>query len=220
MKGIEVGGVYQSNNCGEFVVTAIKGHLDICVRFIKTGYECVVAAGAVRRGKIKDRLCPVVYGRGFIGEGRYVTQERTSEGVVLTKSYRVWARMLERCYYQKSLKARPTYIGCEVCEEWLNFQTFAAWHEQNYVEGYQLDKDILSGCARGKLYSPATCCFVSSQQNIEHSRARHYQLTNPEGEVVRVFNLSKFARENGLNRGHLCDVSHGHRRYHKGWTAA
>ena len=145
MKGIDVGGVYQSNKCGEFVVIAIKGHLDVCVRFIKTGYECVVAAGTARNGGIKDRLYPSVYGRGFFGDGKYATRELAGCKSVYTRAYRAWNGMLERCYYQKSLKARPTYIGCEVCDEWLNFQVFAEWHERNYVEGYQLDKDVLSG---------------------------------------------------------------------------
>lgn len=79
------------------------------------------------------------------------------------KSYIAWNRMLDRCYDEEYKKKTPTYIGCSVCEEWLHFSKFKEWYDKNYVEGYDLDKDLLF---RGnKVYSPETCCFVPPEIN-------------------------------------------------------
>ena len=79
------------------------------------------------------------------------------------KSYYHWKSMLQRCYDKKSHKARPTYIGCSVCNEWLSFSVFKEWFDKNYVEDYHLDKDILF--KGNNIYSPETCCFVPQRIN-------------------------------------------------------
>lgn len=73
----------------------------------------------------------------------------------------------------KTQKCRPTYIGCQVCDEWKVFSNFKAWMEQQDWEGKELDKDLLfSG---NKTYSPETCVFVSSAVNnfiLDNGRCR------------------------------------------------
>ena len=81
----------------------------------------------------------------------------------VTKSARAWNNMKQRCYSEKYQTKYPTYIGCYVCEEWLNYDTFKEWFNKNYVEGYVLDKDIL--VEGNKVYSPQTCCFVPQMIN-------------------------------------------------------
>lgn len=76
--------------------------------------------------------------------------------------YRTWHSMLRRCYSDWYLSRNPTYVGCEVDEEWLTFSKFKAWMEKQDWEGKQLDKDILGN---GKLYSQHTCCFISRKVN-------------------------------------------------------
>lgn len=73
-------------------------------------------------------------------------------------SYQYWLNMLERCYSQKYHNRKPTYNGCTVCEEWLYFTNFKKWFDENYREGFHLDKDIL--VKGNKIYSPSECCFV------------------------------------------------------------
>jgi hypothetical protein len=91
-----------------------------------------------------------VYGVGFIGTGTY---SRKSHIIY----YRLWARMLERCT-TKYWIVYPSYNGCTVTKSWHNFQNFAKWCDEKYVDGQVLDKDlILSG---NKIYSPSTCCFL------------------------------------------------------------
>lgn len=82
-----------------------------------------------------------------------------------------WSNMLRRCS-EDYWEIKPTYANCCVCEEWKRFSNFLAWFNDNYVEGWHLDKDLL---VRGnKEYSPNTCCFVPPQVNsFLTTRAMH-----------------------------------------------
>ena len=71
--------------------------------------------------------------------------------------------MLWRCYDPKFHLKEPSYIGCTVCDDWLLFSNFKEWFDKNYIEWYQLDKDIL--VKGNKVYSPQTCCFVPKEIN-------------------------------------------------------
>ena len=101
-----------------------------------------------------------IYGIGFIGVGNYKSRNKTGH----TKAYNAWAAMLQRCYDSKLHLRNPTYKECSVIEEWYNFQNFAGWFEKNYIDGYQLDKDLL--IKGNKIYSPETCCFVPKEINL------------------------------------------------------
>ncbi len=81
-----------------------------------------------------------------------------------TKVYACWLAMKNRCTNEKFLEKNPQYRGVTLAKEWEDFQVFASWYERNYVEGWQLDKDIL--CVEGKRYSPETCVFVPQEVNI------------------------------------------------------
>ena len=74
------------------------------------------------------------------------------------KAYRDWNNMLQRCYGKSNFPSKPAYKECVVCEEWHSFLKFREWFDENYVEGYFLDKDIR--CIGNKVYSPQTCCYV------------------------------------------------------------
>lgn len=74
-------------------------------------------------------------------------------GVSNTNSYRKWRNMLTRCYSERDV----SYIGTTVCEEWLTFSVFKQWFDENYVEGWELDKDLLTNQCK---YGPDTCIFV------------------------------------------------------------
>lgn len=98
-----------------------------------------------------------VYGVGSLGQGIYSSTNST-------KTYKIWISMLDRCYSEKTQLKHKSYVGCTVCQEWLDFQNFARFYELTYKEaGWQLDKDILG---KGlSLYSPQTCCFVPPEIN-------------------------------------------------------
>lgn len=103
-----------------------------------------------------------VYGVGIVGKGQYTSG--TGVKGKHTKMYNVWNSMLKRCYDSKIHILNSSYKDCTVCDSWLNFQEFGEWFTKNYIEDYQLDKDIL--IKGNKIYSPETCCFVPQEINL------------------------------------------------------
>lgn len=95
---------------------------------------------------------------------RYVKQESGKQKLVwFCPFYRKWVGMIQRCYNEKEIKRRPTYIDCVVCEEWLTFSNFKAWMEQQDWEGKHLDKDLL--VEGNRVYSPHACAFITPETN-------------------------------------------------------
>lgn len=111
----------------------------------------------------------LIYGVGIddvpgVKESRIILNG-VSKLTTLDPAYFVWKNMLKRCYLGKDV----AYSGCvEVCKTWHQYSLFKGWYSENYVEGYQLDKDILSG----KIYSPDTCIFVPEEVNLSILKIR------------------------------------------------
>ena len=79
------------------------------------------------------------------------------------KFYQVWKSMFRRCYSLIFHTKQKTYSDCTVCDEWLLLSNFKRWFDENYIEGYCLDKDIrVHG---NRIYSPQTCCFIPKEIN-------------------------------------------------------
>ena len=206
------GKTFNSKYSGDFKVVEYINNRKVKVVFLATGYKSTVPLPCVYKGTVKDLFHPRVYGVGYLGDGVYKAHLNS----IATKHYLTWMNMLERCYSMKSLARNTTYVGCTVVEEWHNFQNFAKWFEENYIEGYHLDKDIkVEG---NKVYGPDTCLFVSKEDNAEKAHAKQYTLVNPEGQTVTIFNLRKFCKENCLDYSAMFRVMTGKREYHKGWT--
>ena len=87
---IQVGDIFDTNNCGKLVVLEYKGHLDVIVKFIDTGYETTARANNLRKGNVKDRSLPSVYGVGVIGNGI------AKVCGVETKDYKLWKDVMMR----------------------------------------------------------------------------------------------------------------------------
>ena len=148
----------------EMVITVYRNCNDIDVCFPEYNWTAEhVSYGQFKNGRIKCPYEPRVYGVGYVGEGDCKAFENGNH----TKVYDIWKHMIRRCYDYKFQEKCHTYIECKVCDEWLNFQAFASWYEENYYEipGEQmtLDKDIL--IKGNKIYSPDTCVFVSQSIN-------------------------------------------------------
>lgn len=97
----------------------------------------------------------MVYGEGF-----FDLKEKTKGN----KIYKCWSNILERCYSERSLTIRDTYQNTSMCEEWKTYSNFKQWYEENYIEGYEIDKDLLS--MNQSIYSPTTCVFVPKEINM------------------------------------------------------
>jgi hypothetical protein len=105
-------------------------------------------------------MIKLVYGFGF-NDADYVVQPTIDGKRVACPYYSKWQSMLER-QTPKLWERSPTYIGCKVCEEWRSFMAFRKWMVTQDFVGKELDKDLLGD---GKVYSPETCLFVTSQVN-------------------------------------------------------
>lgn len=61
--------------------------------------------------------------------------------------------------------------------------------------------------------------WCTPQYNQEYSLSKEtYRFKDPEGLVVEIKNLRKFARERGLNHSHMYQVHLGNYKSHKKWT--
>ena len=97
-----------------------------------------------------------------------------------SKSREVWKSMKARCSKTSSfLKKYPTYKDCKICDEWKDFEVFNKWFNENYIEGNEMDKDLLKN--ENKLYCPEYCCFVPSKLNLIIGRKNNKKRGLPMG---------------------------------------
>lgn len=135
----------------------LKNKLDnthFIVRFLETGFEREYSKTCIFNNSVRDLYKPTVCGIGFLGE------EGLVEGISETPPYKKWCDMINRCYNREY----KCYIDCIVCDDWHNFSNFKRWFDENYIDGYELDKDLLS--EGRKIYSPETCCFLPKEINV------------------------------------------------------
>lgn len=104
----------------------------------------------------------LVYGVG-VNDAPYCTETRIDGKRVACPAYIAWFCMLKRAYSAKYHAKNPTYSGVKVCEEWKNLCAFRDWWMVNQVDGWQLDKDLMSD---SREYSPETCIFVPAWLNL------------------------------------------------------
>jgi hypothetical protein len=204
------------HGCSGFVLKYVNTD-EVYFKFDATGWVGCFQMDNIKKGKFKDKMSPSVYGTGVVGDGEHKPYENGR----LTRVYVTWSNIIARCYDENRQERQPAYKGCSVATEWLNYQNFANWYLENYPtdgKDYQLDKDYL--VKGNKVYGPDTCCFLTPQQNIETSHAKHYRFISPSGEAIDVFNLSKFCRENNLHNGNMTEVALGKKNQYKGWTKA
>lgn len=121
-----------------------------------------------------------IYNTGYIGVGRYKST---------SKNYASWFHILERCYCKKYQKTQPTYVDVEICEEWKNFQNYAIWFDENHIEGWHLDKDLL--VSNNKIYSPETCCFLPQEINNLLTNRQNFRGKYPLG-VTKQKNIDSY----------------------------
>lgn len=150
-------------------------------------------------GNVRKRP-KLVYG---VGVNDY--KGNTKYNHVHIQSYHTWGQMLKRCYSKEFLDKQPTYRGCSVCEEWWSFSNFKKWFDENYIEGYCLDKDILF--KGNKIYSPETCCFVPNEINVllckNDSRRGKMPIGVYERKMVNGYKYVAYVNNNTKKHFHL-----------------
>lgn len=178
-KGYE-GTTWNTTKCGKIKIIKYESRIKVLVQFLNSGNKRYARMGAIKLGNVQDKevakLTPNVYGIGYYGIGKYTKHNNP-------KVYDAWRGMLRRCYDPKSLKRNPCYQGCWVCDEWHNFQKFAAWWKKHcHCEDGQIDKDILF--KGNRIYSPETCCIVPFEVNNVFFKKRRNHGEWPIGVTV------------------------------------
>lgn len=193
----------------EFIENAVKVHGDkydyskvvyvnlktpICIicpihgGFLQKPYDHLDGCGCQKCGILKRK-------QKLYGIGINDLQEPISSNGEHYTFYRVWKSMYLRCYGNHEIH-NPTYSKCSVCEEWHLLSNFKKWFDENYVEGYHLDKDIL--VKGNKVYSPETCCFVPQEINNLFTNVNN---NNPYPSINKVG--GKFVVSIGQKKKHV-----------------
>lgn len=132
------------------------------------------------------------------------TRHGASKRGSITKLYKVWAAVKQRCTNPKN-KAYKNYggRGIKLCDEWLEYEPFEKWaFENGYAEGLQLDRIDNNGG-----YSPDNCRFVSTVEN-SHNKRNNVWITIDGKTALAV----DWAKEVGV------DVEVIRKRLRKGWS--
>ena len=156
-----IGKVCKSKSSGDFKIVKYNDAKDVEIQFLNTGYETVAKLNHIKSGEIKDPHSPSVCGVGVVG-----TKYPVSEGGIHTKDYVLWKSMLQRCYSTVYKKKYPTYIDCEVSDNFKSYEYFYEWCNEQIgfgVDGFELDKDLL--VKGNKVYSESTCVFIPKEIN-------------------------------------------------------
>jgi hypothetical protein len=191
------GRIFNSNNFGDFKVLKYNGTFDLLIEFLTTGYKCSVSLNNIKTGRVKDPTFPHVFGVACIGDGPY--KSRPGDNQPQFKSYKVWKEIINRCYSSKC-SSYPNYggRGVKVCDGWLNYQNFAKWWEDNYVDDFVIDKDLID---KGSLiYSPETCCFIPVEINSALTNRRNHRGQYPIGVRVKDGAIIAQINDNGKKR--------------------
>lgn len=170
---LKVGDILPTSRWGDIKVIDYINSKNVIVEFINTGGVKVTNSSNIYRGAVKDELQPdLVYGVGYNNIKNCI-----KKGSEYEFEYKLWTRMLWRCYDTTYMKQFPTYANKTVSEDWLVFSNFVedvrkfVGYDKAKYETWELDKDIL---VKGNtVYSKSTCCFAPKQLN--------YLLINPKG---------------------------------------
>ena len=196
-----VGKVCKSKSSGDFKIVKYNDNRNVEIQFFKTGFEAVVELGNIRNGLIKDPYLPSVHGVGITG-----TKYLVSEGGRDIKEYKLWHSMLKRCYSDDFKKKNPTYEGCRVSDNFLHYEYFYEWCNEQIgfgVDGWHLDKDLLT--KSNKVYSESTCVFIPQEINkvlIKRENMRGEHLIGVCWSKTNKAFVAQVGKNKG-KRGHL-----------------
>lgn len=174
-----IGKKYITNEGYEIEIIDYKTAEEVTVKF-ENGYTVTRNTRNIQKGNVKNPYHPSMYGKGYIGVGKYEGQVNKKK----TDAYSVWSGMIRRCYSGE--ETYSSYSDCEVCEEWLNFQNFAEWYYSNIYnvdnEPMNLDKDILF--KGNKIYGPDTCIFLPKKLNTLFAKRKSARGQLPMGVTI------------------------------------
>lgn len=84
----------------------------------------------------------------------------------MTKEYKTWKSMLQRCYEPASLLKCPAYSGCCVSDNFKRYSFFYDWYRSRvgYDKNFHIDKDLL--LFGNNQYHEDLCVLLPKEINI------------------------------------------------------
>ena len=218
-----------NNNLGsyEFIIIEYNRSDDVWVEF-QDEYKARIHTNmnACRNGEVKNPYHRSLDGVACLGLMSDGSKPITTYGKgIITKEYRTWKSMINRCYNEGALEYCSSYKDATVCDRWLVFANFL--EDLPLIEGYELwinndgyalDKDIKGNGS--KIYCLENCCFISQNDNsiesynrnrnkihkelnksVEEQKIKVYGINIKTGERTRDFNsMTEASKEIGINK--------------------
>ena len=144
-------------------------------------------------------MSKLVFGVGFNDKTRPANVDGKK-----VKEYALWQNMLERCFSEGYQTRFPTYKGCNVSDNFLNYSYFYDWCHKQICFGkvdekgrsWCLDKDLLF--VGNKTYSETACVFVPNEINVFFNENSNTRGEYPLGVYFHKQN-GKFATQCTVN---------------------
>lgn len=188
-----IGSVYQTREGFKIIITDVNNVHDVQIEFIEVEVPCVkrTTYQNILKGQIKYPY-KIIKNGAYYGVGPYTARRNGKK----TKEYEIWSGMLDRC--GRSAAYKDVYI----CKEWLCFQNFAKWYNDNtYDSGLKLsvDKDILTyyNSEFEKFYSPDSCLIIPLAMNI---KLENINSKTPEQILSVVNEFKSYLPESTFNK--------------------
>ena len=208
----KIGTVKESTSGTPMRIIAYRNSSDIDVEFLDEHHYIKknTTMSNFNKGNIKNPYDLSVYGMGYVGDGNYLTSEKS----IITPAYRCWQKIIERCYSEKAKDRYDAYYSIStICEEWRNYQVFAEWFEQNKYdvnERLHIDKDILY--PGNKIYSPYHCLLVPQRINMLFTN-KHNKRGLPNG--IKKDGNKYYAKYNSIELGSANTIDEAYELYAK-----
>lgn len=143
------------NKYGKYIVDDLLPNSKCIIFWEDFNQKNIVFRYNAKKGKVK----PTLNGNEVKFKSGFFPSKSNGKHTVY---YNVWMGIRKRCLNKD--RRHPSYSDCIICDEWKDFQIFAKWYDENYKEGFNIDKDIL--IKGNKVYSPETCCVVPKEINL------------------------------------------------------
>lgn len=182
------GEVHYHNKYGNVKIISNSSSHDVNIKFSDGTIVQGLNYADIIKGQIKNPNFPEICGIGFIGQGKYNYKNYKI-------AYNRWRAMIKRGYCEIKDIKQLSYLNCTISSEWHNFQNYAKWFEENYIEGWELDKDLLF--KNNKHYSSKNCCFIPKELNIAFTDSKKARGNYPLGVSK---NKGKFSSRVGVGK--------------------
>ena len=178
---------YTSKNHGDFTIISDKMEGNkYKIKFKKTGFETITTKSNINKRTVKDYLTRTAHEHGYLGT------KPMKEDKEIRK---VWQDLIKRAYGKKYIAKYGTYENVSISPEWLDFRNFRDFYKDNFVAGYQLDKDLIK--PGNKVYSAKYCVYLPQKLNKMIMSVQNDPIRNDLGVTVKGKRFLASIKANG-----------------------